>query len=314
MSDQQTHPTGSIFFIQAISPIHIGCEEGLGAINAPTMREKITGMPLIPGSSIKGVLRDDYVATQTKDNNLVTELFGPDTNNAELGRSGMAFGDARLLALPVRSLDCMFIWLTCPWILHRLQRDSKTQKKAGPPQVPLVHQGVLTGSSETGSLLASLDAVFIEDHRFERTKTDSSIADDWARWIAEANWKSSEQQDLFKSRFAIVPDNIMGQLCQTSLEVRTRVRIDDDTGTAAESGPWSEEIVPAETLFHGVLFGRATAFPKNPDKPNQDLQKSSANKNFASFLQYRTATESYPLRFGGKSTVGYGQAALHLVS
>jgi hypothetical protein len=48
---------GSLFWLHALTPLRVGGDAGLGAINLPTMREQHTGHPFVPGSVIKGILR-----------------------------------------------------------------------------------------------------------------------------------------------------------------------------------------------------------------------------------------------------------------
>ena len=47
-----------LVFVHAISPLHAGTGQGVGVIDLPVAREKATGLPYFPGSSLKGVLRD----------------------------------------------------------------------------------------------------------------------------------------------------------------------------------------------------------------------------------------------------------------
>lgn len=54
----------SIVYIQTITNLHIGSGEGLGVIDMPVQRERITGYPVIPSSSLKGVLREEYIKWQ----------------------------------------------------------------------------------------------------------------------------------------------------------------------------------------------------------------------------------------------------------
>ena len=46
-----------LLFLQAISPLHAGTGQGVGAIDLPIAREKATDIPMVPGSTLKGVLR-----------------------------------------------------------------------------------------------------------------------------------------------------------------------------------------------------------------------------------------------------------------
>lgn len=49
-----------LFIIRAMSNIHCGVGQGVDDIDLPTARETMTGFPIVPGSTIKGVLRDYF--------------------------------------------------------------------------------------------------------------------------------------------------------------------------------------------------------------------------------------------------------------
>ena len=51
-----------LLFIHALTPLHPGSGQGVGAIDLPIHRERATNLPVLPGSSIKGCLRDAMAA------------------------------------------------------------------------------------------------------------------------------------------------------------------------------------------------------------------------------------------------------------
>ncbi|MEG2075073.1 MAG: type III-B CRISPR module RAMP protein Cmr4, partial [Victivallaceae bacterium] len=106
--------------IFARTPIHVGAGNSVGAIDSPIMRERHTRIPLLPGSSIKGVLADLW--SGERKGSEAERLFGSeDPKNAQAGR--LLIGEGRLVAFPVRSGRGAFAWITCPLALHRLERD-----------------------------------------------------------------------------------------------------------------------------------------------------------------------------------------------
>src|SRR5712692_547854 len=106
-------------FVHALSPLHAGTGQGIGVIDLPIAREKATGLPFLPGSSVKGSLRDVCPEAWR------VKLFGPEKNNADLHAGSVQFSDQRLLLLPVRSLKGTFAWVTSPYILNRFVRDAR---------------------------------------------------------------------------------------------------------------------------------------------------------------------------------------------
>lgn len=94
--------------IRALSPLHAGTGQAAGIVDLPIARYKATGIPFVPGSSIKGVRRDARRARAEEDSPELLAVFGPDTANAGEHAGALVVGDARLLALPVRSFRGTF--------------------------------------------------------------------------------------------------------------------------------------------------------------------------------------------------------------
>ncbi len=112
----------SLMFLTAISPVHNGAGEGLGMIDRPIIRERTTKFPIIQGSTLKGVLRDEYqLGIGEQGETVVNWLFGPLKDGSEHAGC-VSFGDAAILAFPIRSLKGSFVWATSPLILYRFAR------------------------------------------------------------------------------------------------------------------------------------------------------------------------------------------------
>lgn len=54
-------PTAHRYFLHARSPLHAGTGQGTGVIDLPIAREKATGIPYLPSSSVKGTVESRYV-------------------------------------------------------------------------------------------------------------------------------------------------------------------------------------------------------------------------------------------------------------
>jgi CRISPR-associated protein Cmr4 len=141
---------------QALTPLHAGTGQvSSSVIDLPVAREGSTGYPMIPASSIKGVLRDGE-GLRKGDNDSDTEpvktareLFGytdrrvtaedkstgKQKETFESGVGDLSFTDARLLALPVPSYAGTFALVTCPLVIRRLSRDRETLGLGALPQV-----------------------------------------------------------------------------------------------------------------------------------------------------------------------------------
>src|SRR5690606_37575964 len=97
-------------------------------------RDRATGHPFVPGSSIKGSLRA-RAADQAwgKD---VDRVFGPPRENASDHAGAFVVGDANLLLFPVRSIAGTFAWCTSPLLLRRFERDLREATGESRGEVP----------------------------------------------------------------------------------------------------------------------------------------------------------------------------------
>lgn len=112
-----------IFHLQNLSALHVGIGQGVGVVDMPIARAKATNLPIVPGSAIKGVLRDELAAQDKLNLDDIKTLFGPDTALEDAHAGAIAFGDANLLLLPIRSFAGTVAYATCPFILRQYKRD-----------------------------------------------------------------------------------------------------------------------------------------------------------------------------------------------
>jgi CRISPR-associated protein Cmr4 len=280
-------------------------------IDLPIAREKATAIPYVPGSSVKGVLREASAAAQEA---ATVKVFGPDTNNAALHAGSLQIGDARLLLLPVRSVLGTFAWVTSPYLLHRLVRDQIT---GAPAPIPTPTSESTCLIAHAGSLLvhggAGAPKVFLEDLDLAATPQDEVSR--WAAWLGLQLFPdpppppdaatppapvmtapvAQHWRQQLAGRLCIVHDNVLSFLLDTATEVRARIKLDAATKTVDQTvgGLWYEEALPAET----VLVSLAVATPVRMH--NQTLSPA----DIFALIGRLTAG---PLQFGGKATVGYG--------
>jgi CRISPR-associated protein Cmr4 len=272
----------NLLLFHALTPLHAGIGQGVGVIDLPIARERATGIPYLPGSSIKGCLRDVFTE---KPHQLA--LFGPETQNASEYASAATFGDARLLLLPIRSLKNVFVYATSPYLLERFAQDAKHAQHST-PKIPnpsseqaccsvqgLVHQGKLI--LEDLDLNASLHV-------------DASA---WAEWIAKQLLPETERSSL-TNRFVILHNDIMSFLLETATEVVARIKLEDDTKTVQKGALWYEENLPAESVLASLVL---TSAAKQKDSPLKTAQSS-----MEALLEHCQGIT----QFGGKATVGRG--------
>jgi CRISPR-associated protein Cmr4 len=291
-----------IYFIHALTPLHVGAGRGVRFIDLPVMREKVTGWPVVPGSSVKGVVADHHNATDKARQNdaMLRAAFGrADTGVATEGMpnaGSLVFTDARLICFPVRSLYGTFAWITSPLALKRFYRDleaaNQTADVLSMPEDP-TDNGIFL-KEKFSSALVQDGMVFLEDHDFnpEENETTAQWAEKLAGWIfkEDENWKME-----FMRRFAIISDEAFDFFCETGTEVIPRVRIKEETKTVQEGALWYEESLPTETLLAGLVwcdrvFG------------NEDVTRDGLMEHFC--------REEIRLQMGGKATIGKGRVRL----
>ena len=329
-----------LYLLHAVTPLHVGVEDSLGGVDLPTMKERHTGYPLVPGSSIKGVVRAELEPSATSQRMEFMAAFGPSSTESGDYRGGLVFTDALLLALPVRSLCGTFAWVTCNQILRRLRRDLDAAGLAATiPAVaaPRKELGLVPGVERVGNgktTLAADSALVVAPGPRPRVFLEESILEvepnchlaTVAGAIGAACWPGdADAQSFFRQRLLLVHDDLFSFLSRLALEVRARVRIDQERGTAADTGPWTEEHMPAETILYGLTMGRFTTYRERrqeegaaegvaPGEPGTPAADRGVRRSAADNLDFlnRSAADLGLLRFGGHSTVGLGRAFFRL--
>lgn len=282
--------SAQLYIIHALSPLHAGTGQGTGVIDLPIARERATGIPYLPGSSVKGTLRDslgDVVKDKFK-------LFGPDTLGADEHAGAAIFADARLLLLPVRSLCGTFAWVTSPYLLHRLKRDAQSIGLKLPDTVPALKDNQHVYVTSEAVITYKNEIVVLEDLDL---KLQSDRESDWAAALAPKLFPNEAERTLFRQRFCVVHDDLLRFLLTTATEVVARIRLDDEKKTVASGALWYEEMLPTESILAGVLMGQTILKDFTAEKAIQSLG----------------VADGKVFQFGGKATVGRGLCRLHLV-
>ncbi len=285
------------FFIHAITPLHVGAGRGVRFIDLPVIREKATGWPIVPGSSIKGVLADYHGATDEgrDQNEKLRAAFGrADKGALDQGMpnaGSLVFTDAKVLCMPVRSFYGTFAWITSPLALKRFLRDMKTAGDSldidSIPEPPT--QQTLLGTNN--SALQKDYKVYLEDNDFSFQPDDRVRK--FGEKIAQAVYKDNHGSwiDEFLKRFAIVTDDTFDFFCELGTEVRARIRIDQDTKTVQEGALWYEEALPAETILAGIVWCDKVYGAEAPE-PSELLNDFCSN--------------TLTLQLGGGASIGKG--------
>ena len=270
------------FLLHALSALHVGTGQSVGTVDLPIARAKSSNLPLVPGSAIKGVLRDEITLNDADKKT----LFGPESTKAdvETHAGAIAVGDANLLILPIRSFAGTVAFATCPFILKHYARDMALKETIPVPATDTANIGT-TSDLKIGNKIALEDLDITANNNADTQKWASKIAT--ALYPTDSSWQAE-----FTKRFVILPDNIFSFLADTATEVRMRISIDRNTRIVKEGALWSEENLPAESVLWGVI-GVSKSRDKTNDKKAEELSKL-------------LPTGETHLQIGGKHTVGRG--------
>lgn len=289
-------PDAKLLFIHALTGLHPGSGSALGVVDMPVQRERHTQWPLIPGSSLKGVLRNACrPATSHNDKNVWLAAFGPETENAGDFAGAIALTDARLLAFPVRSLHGVFAWTTCPAVLSRAERDANLLlKNADTPRIPPTGRGQAL-CADNSSLLVDKNRLLLEEFEFHRSVADQEIVSQWARWLARAVQDEATQKRL-QDNLVILHDDDFTYFTRHATEVIARVGLNYETKTVKDGALFYEEFLPPETLFYAVVMG----------------SNSRIDIDGVDMLEWLKGELPQTLQIGGDQTIGKGICAIRI--
>jgi CRISPR-associated protein Cmr4 len=286
------------------TPLHVGAGSSVGAIDQPIQRERHTGFPVIPASSLKGSFADQWPNPDGEARRLTVKngqietcsaaawLFGSDTTDLSFAGS-LLFSEARILAFPIRSAKGSFAWITCPVALQRAVRDGVLEKTDFAE--PKDEQAVFKAD---GPLALSGNQIVLEEYTFGATGSYPSL-------LATALAALVPNDPLFGTitdRLVILSNGQFSHFVATTCEVAQHVRIDDKTGTAEGTGLFNQENVPADTLFYSAISATASRVPGG------DYKKKTADDALAELGSKLPAV----FQFGGDASTGLGFCSVSL--
>ncbi|MFA5631696.1 MAG: type III-B CRISPR module RAMP protein Cmr4 [Porticoccaceae bacterium] len=293
-------------FLYAVSPVHVGAGQAIDVIDNPIQREKHTGHPCFAGSGIKGAVRHSFKAL-AKDKHqedtldgLIKTLFGPESGDS-LYAGAVSFGDAQLVALPIRSLKGGYVYATCPQALARAQRLLMLTGATGSWPALNVAEGncLLTN----GNLL-SADKLHLE--AFEYTAEKSAELSDVAADLAAKALPQQDEYAFFREKLTddlvVLSDTDFAYFAKNAMLVEPHVRIDEKTGTASDGGLFYTENLPPESLMIAPLMASQTRTGKGPEVPAETVME-----------QIKGVINNKLLQIGGDATTGRGLVVAHVV-
>lgn len=237
----------SIAIMYAVTPCHAGSGSALGVVDLPIQRERHTNWPMIQASGVKGAFRANFdrfknnIADkeQIKDFEKLTEsVFGTSSDGGYAG--SLSISDAKILAFPMRSNASPFVWITCPAVLKRLEKDLS---------------------------VANFDSIEFDSSKFSASD-DKAISlgksglkgnvllEDYEVQVADTKIEEfSKIASFFKDaeRLLLVSDDVFNYGVSNCTQIMAQIKIDSKTGTTQDGSLRYQEELPSDTIMYTVI-------------------------------------------------------------
>lgn len=263
-----------LLILKAMTPIHVGASEGSGIADMPIQREVATNIPKIESSAFKGALKDYY---SEGENEL---LF----SKSEIGGQ-LSFTDLKLLFFPIKSSKNIFSLISCPYVLDRFLEDTLSYNV----KIKELDNMIFDYENVDDKLALATDV--LEDNIYLGKcifKTQKIECDKLFENFRGYN-------DMLK-RVVIVSNKNFKDFVSYYTDVAIRNRIDKETGTSKNSALFTQEYLPDESIFYGIVNRFSDIFDNKKGKNNF--------KNFNKFISDHK--DNKQLKIGGSTALGKG--------
>ncbi|UYN93739.1 MAG: type III-B CRISPR module RAMP protein Cmr4 [Enhydrobacter sp.] len=269
----------------AETDLHPGAGQGLGTIDQPVQREGGTGFPVVPATSHKGAVRSEL--TEGKPDHQLVPLFGRIEQGQGSQSGSVAFGDIRLLLLPMRCSESTYKWVTTPTLLERFDRDVHRAGGAALfKTIPRPSQNELQVAGGAGG------TVHIEEFQFAaKPLANGKEVVDAVGKLLPNDAPYDKVGARLGQQIAIMNDDDFAWFCQYGLPVQPHNHLDPDTKESRNL--WYEEYLPSDTLLYAINTPRAGR--------DADLDSYARELGKRKFLQ-----------IGGNETTGEGVCRINI--
>ena len=240
-------------YARALDPIHIGAGGyRLGRVDNTIVRDPATDVPKIPGTSIAGIVRafaemakKENIGQNLKDD--IENVFGSKPGEKETKKGVLRFYDGQIIFFPVSSIQGT-VWITTKELLEYWFEEIK---------------------DKNGEKIKIPDEIGNEAYAIKGIDTNKPLNLGWLLLEVENAENGKEillplEMDNWVKRVVIVSDKLFSHIVNDNLEVRTSVRIDPETGTAAEGALFTYEAIPRGAVL-GFEIGVDNALAKQKD-------------------------------------------------
>lgn len=305
----------------ALDPIHVGTGGArLGRVDLSIVRDPVTRVPKIPGSSLAGVYRS-YVAMYLQEQ---------DPNREVNGKPKPYFPDCAGLSQPDSRSHCCqsncpvcvtfgfargqgggFAGLAAFSDAHILLFPVPTRE--GPMWVTSPEQLRLAGvEKEELSKVITDNALYCEKDNNQPINLGWLLLE--RKVLGSCSGIGQELQsrgvpDYILERFGVLPNELFSHVVNSNLEVRTSVSINPETGAAEEGALFSYEALPRSTILVWTITCRN---PKHFKVGGRDIDAQINGATIDSPDQvYKVTQKAFPylehLGIGGMGTRGMGR-------
>ena len=224
--------------------------------------------------------------TKTKDTPVPEKGQNPKVEEKETKKGILRFYDGQIVFFPVSSIQGT-VWITTKELIEYWFKEIKDK------------------NGENIKILKDVkDEVYII--KWDKDLKPSSLN---LGWILLKVGKPKDGKEIvlpqeivnWVKRIVVVSDKLFSHIVNDNLEIRTSVRIDSNTGTAAKSALFTYEAIPRETVL-GFEIGVDKALAKQRD----------IDENIVSTIIGKVSPYLRNLGIGGMGTRGFGRLEIVL--
>jgi len=324
---------GLVLLGYAATPLHPGVGRSPGVVDLPVQRDPM-GYPIVFASSVRGALKaecgrrldsggdcftsDGRLACGKGNCSICCCLFGHEPGE-EQAAGLLSVLDFMPLAFPVPSLDLGYVYATTPYLARRATSildaigagGGLEGLKQSLSNIGELGLGAGQSPSSLHGCLGSAGKVTLVLQEYESVEKLDNCQ---GLKILEA--LGGLAQDI-SSRLVVVPDGEGPLYFEKSLIRITRVRLNIATKTVSGKALWTEEYIPAGTIFLGGLIAtlpKKNKYCKNTLKGGdgegernlvRDEDMQAILERFWNAMNLNENNVMYMI-VGGKETIGKG--------
>jgi len=285
-------------YARALDPIHIGAGGyRLGRVDNTIVRDPATDVPKIPGTSIAGVFRAfaEMAEDQKCINMDIENVFGSKPEEKETKKGILRFYDGQIIFFPVSSIQGT-VWITTKELVEYWFGEIK-DKNGEKIKIP----------DEISDEVYAIKGINTNKHLNLKEKNTNEYLN--LGWLLLDVKKPEDEKEIalpqkidnWVKRIVVVSDKLFSHIVNDNLEVRTSVRIDPDTGAAAEGALFTYEAIPRGTVI-GFEIGVDKALAK----------QRGIDANIVSTIIGDVSPYLRNLGIGGMGTRGFGRLEIDL--